>query len=1393
MTPSPLKIEFPESLPVSGKRDEIMAAIAAHQVIIVCGETGSGKTTQLPKIALAMGRGKLNYPEGTRGKLIGHTQPRRIAASSVAKRIAEELNTPLGEVVGYKVRFQDRLARDASVKLMTDGILLAETQTDPLLKAYDTIIIDEAHERSLNIDFLLGYLRQILPRRPDLKVIVTSATIDAQRFAQHFAAPRPAPGRPKPGAAPSGGSEPHAVGERGGDMISAPGRPKPGAAPSGGSEPHAVGERGGDMISAPGRPKPGAAPSGGSEPHAVGERGGDMIPAPVIMVSGRMFPVEQRWRPFEESREYDLSSAIADAVDELWRDVHNSGDILVFLPGEREIREAADHLRKHLSHQPLFRNAEVLPLFARLSQAEQDRIFDSHSGRRIVLATNVAETSLTVPGIRYVIDAGTARVKRYSFRSKVEQLLVEPISQAAANQRAGRCGRVANGICIRLYDEKDFAGRPRFTDPEILRSSLAGVILRMKSLHLGVVEDFPFIEAPSGRAIADGYQLLAELGAVDEANELTPLGQALARLPLDPRVGRMILEARDRQALDEVLIIASALSVQDVRDRPMDMQAAADQAHAKFDDDRSEFSGYLKLWKWLEDSRGGHAKEHKLSNRQYEQLLRQNFVNIRRVREWRDIHSQLHTVVAEHKWHLNTAPASYEQLHLSMLSGLLGNIGCKLEDEDVYLGARGIKFYRHPGAHLAKKPGRWIVVAELVETTRLFGRGIAAIEPQWLEQVGGHLLKKQLLDPHWEKKAAEVVALERATLYGLLIYNGRRVNFGRVDPQAAREIFIREALVGGQWETNLPFLGLNRKLVAQVEELEHKSRRQDVLVDDELIYAFYDQQLPADVCSGYSFERWYREEIKKQPQLLRLTREELMRHEAAGITTNAFPKTLRLGGVDCAATYLHEPGDPRDGLTVTVPLFVLNQVNDERCEWLVPGMLKEKVQALLKTLHQRPRSRLVPLPETAARMSAALMADEKFGQGSLTDAVLKLVRDATSLDIKRADFKLDMLSPHFFMNLRVVDEHGRQLGTGRNLGALKAELGAQARGAFQALAGLKMSQAPVSTQNDESNPAPDLADRAQAAIKKGATAGPAGSAATPLSGAAEQRYTNWSFGELPELMEIRKGGQTLIGFPALIDQGDAVTIEVFDEPGVAAARHRAGLRRLFALQIRDALKYLEKNIPDLQKMAVAYMQVARAPDGSGGGTAEELRAQIIDVALERAFLLEPLPACEADFKRRLDEGRGRLSLIANEVARLAGTILVEYAVALRKIKDTKNAADAAADCTQQLQRLMPKRFIALTPWPQLQHFARYLKAITLRLEKYRADPARDATRLAELRPQEQRYWRLVAERKGVMDDRLQEFRWLLEELRVSFFAQELRTPQPVSVKRLDKAWGQINS
>ena len=1389
-----LSIEFPESLPVSLRRGEIMQAIDRHQVVIVCGETGSGKTTQLPKMALALGRaaardsrpGKNNQPSHF---LIGHTQPRRIAATSVAKRIADELKTALGDLVGYKVRFQDKLTASTRVKLMTDGILLAESQNDPLLRAYDTIIIDEAHERSLNIDFLLGHLKQILPRRPDLKVIVTSATIDANRFAEHFAS--------KNG------------------------------------------------------------------------------PAPVLMVSGRMFPVEMRYRPFEEQRDYGWLEALADAVDELWVIKHKAnpvsqsllnpqegtsisesidsiqaqelveesqtasevapqvpsqvasqtlpsmGDILVFLPGEREIRDAWGHLNAHLAKRALTRQCEVVPLFARLTQQEQERVFQTGGAPRVVLATNVAETSLTVPGIRYVIDLGTARIKRYSYRSKVEQLLVEPISQAAANQRAGRCGRVAQGVCIRLYGLEDFNARAKFTDPEILRSSLASVILRMKSLKFGQVEAFPFLEAPKPKAISDGYQLLGELGAVDEQLELTRIGEELAKLPLDPRIGRMILEARSKQALAEVLIVASALSVQDVRDRPLDQQGAADSAHAKFKDEKSEFTGYLKIWKWVNEQRGTEKQAngqstHKLTNRQYEQLLKQNFLSIRRLREWRDVYTQLLLLVKEQKWRLNTEVPSYEQLHQSLLSGLMGNIGFKSDENDFYLGARGIKFYRHPGVHLSKKSPRWVVCAELVETTRLFGRGMATIDPLWLEDLGSHLLKRQLLDPKFDPRKAEVIAFERGTLYGLLIYSGRRVPYARVDIQGAREIFIRQGLVDGQWLGGLPFLAANQKMIRIVEELEHKSRRQDVLVDEALIFAFYDQKIPADVFNGVTLERWYKEQTKisGQPPLM-LSRDELMRHEAQGITTESFPKTIKLGGVDCTAVYLHEPGSPRDGVTVNIPLFVLNQVSEERVEWLVPGMLKEKILALLKSLHQKPRARLVPLPESAHRFAQELSAQEIFGRGSLIEVLMKCVVAQTQVDIKRGDFKLETLSPHHFMNFKVEGEGGRQLGMGRNLGALKAELGAQARGAFQALATLKLKGA---VQEDEDSQGAELgqslsktANPKDANIKgtKGEKIPP--NAPNPVS--FDQSYTQWSFGELPELLEIRRGQQSLIGFPALIDEGTSVRVEVFDEPNVAQQKHRNGLRRLFALQIKDSIKYLEKNTTELSSslvmnftQALKNLETASKIDSTKGSAVtsahsvassnaisiEVLRPQIIDLALERTFMMEPWPLDEQAFNERLAQGRTRLTLISNEIVRLVQTLLTEFSLAARKLKDTQANPATQSDIATQLQRLLHKNFLLETPYAQLQQVPRYLKAVFLRLDKWRTDPTRDLDRMKQMSAIEQNFWREWASRKGVPDTRLAEFRWLLEELLVSLFAQELKTPQPVSVKRLEKAWAQIH-
>ncbi|RKN94365.1 ATP-dependent RNA helicase HrpA [Burkholderia mallei] len=1304
--PNPVPpITFAESLPVSGKRDEIARAIAAHPVVIVCGETGSGKTTQLPKICLALGRG---LGAGGAG-LIGHTQPRRLAASSTGRRIAEELGTPFGEVVGYKVRFTDNLAPGASVKLMTDGILLAETQTDPLLKAYDTLIIDEAHERSLNIDFLLGYLRQILPRRPDLKLIVTSATIDAERFARHF--------------------------------------------------------------------------------------GSDERPAPVIEVSGRLYPVEVRYRPIADDRpaavrhaeggssgrdraksareaERDLMDGIVDAVDELCRE--GPGDVLVFLPGEREIRDAAEALRKH--HPP---HTEILPLFARLSAAEQERVFKASNARRIVLATNVAETSLTVPGIRYVVDTGLARVKRYSYRNKVEQLQIEPISQAAANQRAGRCGRVADGICIRLYEESDFAGRARFTDPEILRSSLASVILRMKSLHLSAIESFPFIEPPPGRAIADGYQLLNELGAVDDENALTPLGRELARLPLDPRVGRMILAARDQQALREVLVIASALSVQDPRERPVDAQEQADQAHRRFADERSEFLQWLRIWAWFEE-----AVAHKKSNRQLVDACRQHFLSHLRLREWRDVHSQLLTVVREHGWRLNEADATFEQIHLSLLTGLLGNIGFKAEDEPHYLGARGIKFHLWPGSALVKKAGRWVMAAELVETSRLYARCIAKIEPEWIERIGAHLLKKSLSEPHWEKRPAQVAAFERATLYGLTIYHRRRVAFGRQDPARARELFIRGALVDGEFDTKLAFFAHNRKLLADIEQLEHKSRRQDVLVDDELIHAFYDQAIPAGIHTGAAFERWYRDEVSKsgQPEdklrLLYLSRDDLMRHEAAGVTTELFPKRVTMAGVEMALAYHFEPGSPRDGVTLAVPLFALNQVDARRAEWLVLGMLKEKAHLLLKSLPQKLRRHCVPLPEYAAGF-VERAGRERFGAGGLVDALIADVREQTQVATKTSDFKLETLPAHLFMNFKVIDEHGRQLAMGRNLAQLRAELGAQAQQHFQKIAAaatLAPAGEPAAAAAGASGArarrvplgAPPRA--AEPAAQAGAAAG-----ATALY----ENLTTWNFGKLPELLEIRRRGETLFGYPALVDRGTHCDVEVFDSPDEAARIHRAGLRRLFALQLKEPIKYLEKNLPGLREMAIQYMSL---------GTQDELRDQLIATALDRACLQEPLPADDASFHARRDEGRSRLNLLAQEIARLVGQILAEYAGLAKKLAQAKPFPAAHADMQGQLAALVGKRFVVDTPYAQLAHFPRYLKGIALRIDKLKADPARDARQAAELQPLAQHYQRSVAQRGGVADARLAEFRWLLEELRISLFAQELRTPMPVSVKRLYKVW-----
>ena len=1263
-------IVYPEELPVSAKRHEIARAIQNHQVVVICGETGSGKTTQLPKICLELGRGRTG--------LIGHTQPRRIAASTTANRIARELNSPPGEIVGYKIRFTDKIGPKASVKLMTDGILLAETQNDRLLKQYDTIIIDEAHERSLNIDFLLGYLKQLLPERPDLKVIITSATIDAERFARHF--------------------------------------------------------------------------STGSEP------------VPVIEVSGRLYPVEIRYRPVLENKPEtspaksdsrqtrDLMEAIVDAVDELSRT--GPGDALVFLPGEREIRETAEVLRKH--HPP---HVQILPLYARLSAQEQEKIFKPGNARRIILATNVAETSLTVPGIRFVIDTGLARVKRYSYRNKVEQLHIEPVSQAAANQRAGRCGRIASGICIRLYEEQDFLLRQPYTTPEILRSSLASVILRMKSLKLGDVDTFPFMEPPLKRAIADGYQLLQELGALDELNRLTPVGHELALLPLDPRIGRMILAARDHQCLREILVIAAALSIQDPRDRPIEAQEAADNAHKKFSDSRSEFISYLKIWNWFDE-----ALKNKKSNRLLQENCRNQFLSFPRLREWRDIHTQLLTIVRERGWRLNESEATYEQLHLALLTGLLGNIGCKSEDVSVFLGARGIRFHIWPGSALARKNGRWIMAAELVDTSRLYARCIAQIQPEWLERVGKHLLKKSWSDPHWEKRPAQVSAYERATLYGLVVYSQRRVHYGQIDPKEAREIFIREALVNGDFDTKAPFFAHNRQLMREIENLEHKSRRTDVLIDESLIAAFYDKHLPDFVINGFAFEKWHKEAIKDKPKLLFLSRDDLMRHEAAGITTDLFPKKLHLAGIDMALSYHFEPGNVRDGVTLTVPIYALNQLNAERCEWLVTGMLKEKTHLLIKSLPQKIRRNCVPLPDYASKFVDRIRENNSFGSGSLTDAIIADIREQTNAVVKKEDFRMETLPLHLFMNFRVVDENGRMLDMSRNLAALQAEFGKQARNAFQQLAAIR------SAEKEEN----------LVSVGTPASGNSVGNVSNVIDGT--EKITSWNFEPLPELLEIKRGKQSLIGYPALVDKTTHCEIEVFDDPALAKHIHHAGMRRLFALQLKEQLKFLGKNIDGLTQMGMQFIKL---------GSLEELRDQILQAALESALMSSPLPDKQSEFEKRINEGKSRIGLICNEIARVVLQTLNEYQTIQKKLSGIRAHEYALADINQQLSQLIGKQFITENSLERLKHFPRYLKAYSIRIDKCRNDPQRDRTLLANWQQVATPYLRaLKANRLNPYreDPKMTEYRWLLEELRVSLFAQELRTPFPVSVKRLQKIW-----
>lgn len=1216
--------DFDPALPVNQRLDDIKAAITAHQVVIICGETGSGKTTQIPKLCLALGRGVTG--------VIGHTQPRRLAARSVAARIAEELRTPLGESVGFKVRFTDKSSPNSHIKLMTDGILLAETQTDRFLTDYDTIIIDEAHERSLNIDFLLGYLKQMLPRRPDLKVIVTSATIDADRFSKHFDG------------------------------------------------------------------------------------------APVLEVSGRTFPVEIRYRNLDErdedQHEIDMEAAIVEAVEELSR--HGAGDVLVFLPGEREIRDTADALGK-----ARIKGYEVLPLFARLSNEAQQRIFHPSGGRRIVLATNVAETSLTVPGIRYVIDTGLARVNRYSPRAKVEQLLVEKISQAAARQRAGRCGRVAAGVCIRLYGEDDFNARPAFTDPEILRSNLAAVILRMASLKLGQVDAFPFLDAPSSRLVADGYQLLHELGAVTERNDITPLGVSLARIPVDPKIGRMMLAGEAHQCLREMLILAAALSIQDPRERPFDAREAANRAQAKFTDPTSDFASFLHLWDFFED-----ALKQKTSHRQLRQVCEAHFLSHLRMREWRELHGQLAQIADELKLRQNTTAPNVEQLHKALLTGLLGNVGMKAVEGDEYLGARAIHFHIFPASALKKTKPKWVVAAELTETSKLYARTVAGIQPEWLEALAPHLVKYHYFEPHWEKARGEVVASERVTLYGLNIVPRRPVSYGRVAPEEAREIFIRAALANGEFNTQAPFFRHNQRLIKEVETLEHKARRQDVLVDEETLFAFYDALIPAGIFNTASFDDWRKQAEAAQPQCLFLTRDYLMQHAAEHITEEQFPPHLKLAEGVFPVRYRFEPGHPLDGITMDIPLPLLNRLPAAPLEWLVPGMLREKLSLLIKSLPKATRRHCVPVPDFVTRF----LATHPDHTTPLTEALAAFIRRETQVQVEAKEFALDTLPVHLRLNVRVLDDARQELGMAREVLTLQKQFGEVAQLTFRDTA--------LEFERDH--------------------------------------VTTWDLGELPASLKFARNRQQLTGYPALVVEEDRVALRLFDVEATAEAAMRQGLVRLLQYQLKEQMKQMQKGLPGFTQTALLLRGVA-SPDA--------LLADAIAAICDRAFLGEdPLPRTEKAFNAQKARARTRLPAVTQAVCQMLAAIAADY----QKTITMAERHRLGATVRTELQGLVYAGFLAATPWAQLSQLPRYIKAKQLRMEKYAANPSRDGQRNAEVNGLHTQWQaRLAADLagQGARPD-VVAFGWLIEELRVSLFAQELKTPFPVSVKRLQKVWAE---
>ena len=1268
------KPEYALELPVSSRRDEIAKAIQNNQVVIVCGETGSGKTTQLPKICLELGRGVAG--------LIGHTQPRRIAARTVASRIAQELNSPLGEVVGYKVRFNDKLSENSYVKLMTDGILLAETQGDKFLNAYDTIIIDEAHERSLNIDFLLGYLKQLLPKRPDLKVIVTSATIDAERFSSHF---------------------------NGAPVIEVSGRTYP--------------------VEIRYRPL-GKAGFRAKESAEAENAQFDLDDENVFGIA-RKAKTEARWLE-EDDEEEAIEEAIMDAADDLLR--QGDGDILVFLPGEREIRDVADHLRKYQGRSTKLKHIEVLPLFARLSIEDQQKIFKSHSSRRIVLATNVAETSLTVPGIKYVIDAGLARMNRYSVRAKVEQLQIEKISQAAAKQRAGRCGRVSNGICVRLYSEQDFDGRPAFTEPEILRSSLASVILRMAALRLGDVERFPFIEAPSSRLIADGYLLLQELGAVDSKRQITEVGLQLAKLPLDPRIGRMILAAKRENCLSEILIIASVLSMQDPRERPMDKREAADNAHSKFVAEGSDFMSYLKIWDFFDN-----ALKTKKSNKDLLNQCHANFLSFLRLKEWRELYAQIKQIVDEMEFKFNTEAANFEQVHKALLAGLLGNIGFKDGDNDSYAGARGIRFFVAPGSGLKKLRPKWVIAAELVDTSKLYARCVAKIEPDWIEPLARGLTQSDYSDPRWDRKMGMVNAWERVSLYGLTIIPKRRVHYGPINPTESREIFIREALGNGDFDTKSAFFVANERLIAEVEELEHKARRQDVLVDEHQLFAFYDAKIPADIYNAASFEKWRVEAEKLNPKLLYLTRDDLMRHGADAITAVQFPEKMTLGGVEIPLKYRFEPSHILDGVTATIPLALLNQLDATSTQWLVPGMLREKLTYLIKALPKTFRRVCVPVPEF---VTGFLQHSENQLNLPLLETLASYIQHKTTLKISQEDWVLSEIEPHHLMNFSVIDDAGRELAMGRDWNGLKKQLGQAAQLTFR------------STSPD------NIKQLEKTGLKQ------------------------WDFGDLPQTLSFERDGLKVTGYPALEDNIDAVSVRLFDTETEAENNHRKGVCRLMRFELKEQIKQLEKGLPNFNQYALTFRNIM-SPD--------DLREDMLAAIADRAFIGEDdLPRNNANFMKLKQRARTRLPAVSEAVARQAQAIALEYQNLLnQQAKMPATVNRLKKDVETQIQLLVYKNCFSQTPWEHLTNIPRYLKALNLRIQKQPAAPERDGKNAASVgiiwaRWQDKTHQMHAA--GSLIPPALQAYRWLIEELRVSLFAQELKTPFPVSIKRLEKTW-----